>query len=117
VIVLATTSDASYDHALRGLGVEVITVPSLTDALRALRLRGVRSLLVEGGASLAASLLEDDLVDRVVLFQAPVLLGEGALSAFGRLSGSGPTDARRWRPLHSEWLGDDHMLVLAPRGH
>lgn len=117
VLVFATTSDPSYDHALRGLGVEVITAASLIDGLRILRARGIRSLLVEGGASLAASLLEDDLVDRVVLFQAPVLLGEGALSAFGRLSVSGPTDTRRWRPLHSEWLGDDHMLVLAPRGH
>lgn len=117
VFVFAVTSDPSYDHALRGLGVEVITAASLMDALRTLRAREIRSLLVEGGASLAASLLEDDLVDRVILFQAPVLLGEGALSAFGRLSGSGPTDARRWRPLHSEWLGDDHMLVLAPQGH
>jgi len=111
VIVFATMPDPSYDHALRGLGVEVITSTSLMEALRILRTRGVHSLLVEGGASLAASLLEEDLVDRVVLFQAPVLLGEGALPAFGRLSGT-----RRWRPLRSEWIGDDHMLVLAPGG-
>lgn len=117
VVVFANMPDPSYDHDLRGLGVEVIGVASLREALRTLRARGVHSLLVEGGASLAASLLEEDLVDRVVLFQAPVVLGEGALSAFGRLSGVGAADARRWRPLYSEWIGDDHMLVLAPRGH
>lgn len=117
VVVFANMPDPSYDHALRGLGVEVIGAASLLEALRILRARGVHSLLVEGGASLAASLLEEDLVDRVVLFQAPVLLGEGALSAFGRLSGAGTADMRRWRPLYSEWIGDDHMLVLAPRGH
>jgi diaminohydroxyphosphoribosylaminopyrimidine deaminase/5-amino-6-(5-phosphoribosylamino)uracil reductase len=117
VVVFANMPDPSYDHALRGLGVEVIGAASLLEALRILRARGVHSLLVEGGASLAASLLEEDLVDRVVLFQAPVLLGEGALSAFGRLSGVGTADVRRWRPLYSEWIGDDHMLVLAPRGH
>lgn len=117
VIVITTTSDPSYEHSLRGLGVDVINAASLVDALRTLRARGIHSLLVEGGASLAASLLEDDLVDRLVLFQAPVLLGEGALSAFGRLSGSAPTEQRRWRPVHSEWIGDDHMLVLAPRDH
>lgn len=117
VVVFANMPDPSYDHDLRGLGVEVITAASLLEALRILRARGVHSLLVEGGASLAASLLEADLVDRVVMFQAPVLLGEGALSAFGRLSGRGTADVRRWRPLYSEWIGDDHMLVLAPRGH
>jgi diaminohydroxyphosphoribosylaminopyrimidine deaminase/5-amino-6-(5-phosphoribosylamino)uracil reductase len=117
VLVFANMPDPSYDHALRGLGVEVIGASSLLEALRILRGRGVHSLLVEGGASLAASLLEEDLVDRVVLFQAPVLLGEGALSAFGRLSGVGTADVRRWRPLYSEWIGDDHMLVLAPGGH
>lgn len=117
VVVFANMPDPSYDHDLRGLGVEVIGVASLREALRTLRARGVHSLLVEGGASLAASLLEEDLVDRVVLFQAPVVLGEGALSAFGRLSGVGSADMRRWRPLYSEWIGDDHMLVLAPRGH
>ena len=78
----------------------------------------VHSLLVEGGASLAAALLEADLVDRVVLFQAPVLLGEGALA------GVRPTCRRvdRWTRVAggrfgSEWIGDDHMLVLAPQGH
>jgi diaminohydroxyphosphoribosylaminopyrimidine deaminase/5-amino-6-(5-phosphoribosylamino)uracil reductase len=117
VVVFANMPDPSYDHALRGLGVEVITAASLPEALRILRARGVLSLLVEGGASLAASMLEEDLVDRVVMFQAPVLLGQGALPAFGRLSGVGNADVRRWRPLYSEWIGEDHMLVLAPRGH
>jgi diaminohydroxyphosphoribosylaminopyrimidine deaminase/5-amino-6-(5-phosphoribosylamino)uracil reductase len=112
VLVFATTPDPNYEHDLRGLGVEVLATGSLREALRLLRVRGVRSLLVEGGASLAASLLEDDLVDRLVLFQAPVLLGEGALSAFGQLRRSSTT--RRWQPIRSEWIGDDHMVVLAP---
>jgi diaminohydroxyphosphoribosylaminopyrimidine deaminase/5-amino-6-(5-phosphoribosylamino)uracil reductase len=115
VIVFAMAPDPSHD-ALRNLGVEVITTPSLLEAMRALRQREIRSLLVEGGADLAASILEADLVDRVVLFQAPVILGDKALSAFGRFS-TGITDAHRFRPLHSEWVGDDHMMVLAPRGH
>lgn len=113
VLVFATQPDPNYEHALHSLGVEVVPAASLAEALRILRSRGVRSLLVEGGASLSSSLLEDDLIDRVVLFQAPVLLGEGALPALGPAQ----ANVHRWRPLRSEWIGDDHMVVLAPEGH
>lgn len=113
VMVFAEVPDPSYDHELASLGVEVIATTSLTDTLRILRLRGVRSLLVEGGASLAGSLLSGSLVDRLVLFQAPLLLGEGGLPAFAQFS-STIAESRRWRRLHSEWIGDDHMMVLSP---
>ena len=114
VLVFANTPDPSYEHDLHGLGVDVIAATSLDEALRVLKARGVHSLLVDGGASLTASLLDDDLVDRLVLFQAPILLGEGGLPAFGRMAGTSANDARRWRPIKSEWIGDDHMLILAP---
>ena len=116
VVVFATQPDPAYEHELHALGVEVLAASSLAESLRVLRSRGVTSLLVEGGASLAAALLEADLVDRVVLFQAPVMLGEGALPAFGGLARMTVTDARRWKPIRSEWIGEDHMLVLAPQG-
>lgn len=112
VLVFATMPDPSYDHALRGLGVEVVQTTSLMDAMQALCARGIRSLLVEGGGSLAGSLLDESLADRLVLFQAPIVLGEGAVPAFVGFR-STVADSRRWRPLHSEWIGDDHMMVLA----
>jgi diaminohydroxyphosphoribosylaminopyrimidine deaminase/5-amino-6-(5-phosphoribosylamino)uracil reductase len=117
VIVFANAPDPSYEHALHGLGVEVIAAGSLEDSLRVLKARAVHSVLVEGGASLTSALLEADLIDRLVLFQAPVILGEGGLPAFGTIAATRTSDARRWRPLASEWIGDDHMLVLAPQGH
>ena len=117
VIVFATSPDPSYEHALHGLGVEVTAAGSLEESLRVLKGRGVHSLLVEGGASLTSALLEADLIDRLVLFQAPVILGEGGLPAFGTIASTRTSDARRWRPVASEWIGDDHMLVLAPQGH
>lgn len=113
VIVFAESHDASYDHSLRGLGVEPLNSSSLRESLQALRARGIRSLLVEGGASIAASFLEADLVDRLILFQAPILLGEGSLPAFTCL----PAGKRQFRLLRSEIVGDDHMMVFAPEGH
>jgi diaminohydroxyphosphoribosylaminopyrimidine deaminase/5-amino-6-(5-phosphoribosylamino)uracil reductase len=116
VVVFAAAPDPSYDHALRELGVEVLTSPSLRESLQTLRQRGIHSLLVEGGASLTSAILEEDLVDRVILIQAPILLGKGALPAFGGLS-IGSAKEFRFRLLRSEWVGDDHMMVLAPKGH
>ena len=115
VLVFATTPDPSYDHSLRSLGVEVLTSTSLAESLQALRSRGIRSLLVEGGASLTAAFLEANLVDRMILFQAPILLGKDALPAFGGLSVP-PMRDYRFRLLRSEWVGDDHMMVFAPGG-
>jgi diaminohydroxyphosphoribosylaminopyrimidine deaminase/5-amino-6-(5-phosphoribosylamino)uracil reductase len=116
VLVFAAMPDPNYDHALRGLGVEVISAGSLAEALRVLRVRGVLSLLVEGGASLTASLLEHDLVDRLILIQAPIVLGQGALPAFAGFPSAMDAGAHRFRPVRSEWIGDDHLMVLAPEG-
>lgn len=117
VVVVASSPDAEHARVLQQRGVETITASSLLEALRMLRARGIRSLLVEGGALLAASFLEENLVDRVILFQAPVVLGEGAVSAFGSLTPKSTALTHRWRPIDSEWVGQDQMLVFAPEGH
>jgi diaminohydroxyphosphoribosylaminopyrimidine deaminase / 5-amino-6-(5-phosphoribosylamino)uracil reductase len=59
-----------------GLDLELRTGP-LEEELGALAAEGVQSLLLEGGPTLAASFLEGDLVDKLLLFVAPVLAGNG----------------------------------------
>jgi diaminohydroxyphosphoribosylaminopyrimidine deaminase/5-amino-6-(5-phosphoribosylamino)uracil reductase len=54
--------------------------------LEALAADGVQSLLLEGGPTLAASFLAEELVDKLLVFVAPVLAGEGP-RAFGELPG------------------------------
>jgi len=49
----------------------------LDEELRALAAEGVRSLLLEGGPTLATAFLEAGLVDKLLLFVAPVLAGSG----------------------------------------
>jgi diaminohydroxyphosphoribosylaminopyrimidine deaminase/5-amino-6-(5-phosphoribosylamino)uracil reductase len=63
-----------------GLDLELRTGP-IDEELQALGGEGVRSLLLEGGPTLAASFLAADLVDRVQLYVAPVLVGSGAAEA------------------------------------
>ena len=59
-----------------GSGLELRT-GTLDDELRALAVEGVQSLLLEGGPTLATAFLEAGLVDRLVVFVAPALAGEG----------------------------------------
>lgn len=62
-------------------GVEVLDVPDLAALLRNLAARGFSSLLVEGGASVAKAFLDAGLVDRIVLFEGPVTIGEGGIES------------------------------------
>lgn len=50
---------------------------TLADELHALAAEGVQSLLLEGGPTLAAAFLDAGLVDKLLLFVAPVLAGDG----------------------------------------
>ena len=74
---------------------------------------GVRSLLVEGGAGLAGALWGAGLVDRLITFQAPVVLGGGALAAFGEAPGVRAGDAGRLPVVERRTFDDDLMTVYA----
>jgi len=78
--------------ALRALGVRVLEVPArrgglaLGRALERLGAEGLGTLLVEGGGGLAAALLREGLVDELLWFAAPVLLGAEGRPAVGPLA-------------------------------
>jgi len=113
VVVADNSSDSARRRALEGQGVAVVLADSHGDALRALRARGIGSLLVEGGARIAGSLLDAALVHRLVIFQAPVVLGAGALGGFAHVASRVADDAPRWRVVGRESLDDDLMTVYA----
>jgi diaminohydroxyphosphoribosylaminopyrimidine deaminase/5-amino-6-(5-phosphoribosylamino)uracil reductase len=76
-------------------------------------LEGVDHLLVEGGAETAAAFLREGLVDRLLLYRAPILIGAGK-SALGDI---GLTDLAaahgRWRLTDTRMLGSDRLEVYA----
>lgn len=84
VLVLCAAADPGRAAALRGCGAEIETVApapggiDLAAALAVLAAREVNEVVAECGARLAGALLAARLVDELVLYQAPVLLGRGA---------------------------------------
>jgi diaminohydroxyphosphoribosylaminopyrimidine deaminase/5-amino-6-(5-phosphoribosylamino)uracil reductase len=116
VLVACWAPDPAHAAALEHAGVELLHAASMPLALRALRARGVRSLLVEGGAALASAFLQEAQVDRLIIFRAPIVLGGGSLNAFGGMSPATIESAPRWRILQTRRLGDDEMTIYKPPG-
>jgi len=72
----------SPDHRRQQLtdaGVQILEAPTLENLLHTLAESGMSELLVEGGAFAAKSFLEAGLVDRIMLFESPVVIGEGGI--------------------------------------
>lgn len=116
-VIAALGADAGQVGALRDAGVEVIELPGdrehrATETLAELGRRGITSVLLEGGAELAASFASSGELDEMRIFIAPVVLG-GGRPLFGGDAGAA-TIAEATRPLAVEWQrsGED-MLVRA----
>ncbi|ATY34641.1 riboflavin biosynthesis protein RibD [Sphingomonas psychrotolerans] len=76
-------------------------------------LEGVDHLLVEGGAETAAGFLREGLVDRLLLYRAPILIGSGK-AALGDIGLTDlPAAHGRWRLIDTRTLGSDRLEVYA----
>jgi diaminohydroxyphosphoribosylaminopyrimidine deaminase/5-amino-6-(5-phosphoribosylamino)uracil reductase len=113
-VVVCWAPDPAHAAALEHAGVTLVHAATLADALVALRVLGLRSMLVEGGAALATSFLQEALVDRLIIFRAPIILGADALNAFAGLPSATLGNAKRWRLRQAKRFGDDEMSVYAP---
>ena len=75
------------------------------------RLHEVNDLLVEGGSATATAFLAADLVDRILIYRAPILVGEGK-SSVGYIGLDAVGDAHgRWRASDGAHLGIDRLEV------
>jgi diaminohydroxyphosphoribosylaminopyrimidine deaminase/5-amino-6-(5-phosphoribosylamino)uracil reductase len=103
--------DRSPRRALltRGEGVEGWTRLGSPEEVH--QLADVNDLLVEGGSGAASSFLSADLVDRMLIYRAPILIGEGK-AALGDIGLASLRDAHgRWRIYDRRMLGNDTLEV------
>lgn len=86
----------------------------LAAALRLLATRGVNELQVEAGPTLCGALLDADLVDELLLYVAPTLLGDSARPLLALSPLQSMADRRDWRVVDRRMLGQDQRLLLRP---
>ena len=112
------------DVRLPGLGQRAPTRALLSSTIRDLpgwsviaapydiaTLPGVDHILIEGGAAVASAFLAADLVDRLLLYRAPILIG-GGTHALGDIGLTDLADAHgRWAIIDARQLGMDRLEV------
>ena len=84
-LIVTTEAHATKKvHTIQQGGKEVLTVPRNTEGrvdvktlMQVLAERGISSILVEGGAAVITSLLKGELVERMVVITAPLIVGKG----------------------------------------
>lgn len=118
-ITLLLTREKNSEKAVtpyREAGVDVYPLPAGPDgslsaesALALLGEEGITRLLVEGGGELAASLLRSGLVDNLVWFRAPKVLGADARPAIADLGIGALKDCTVWRMTGTRRIGEDTM--------
>jgi diaminohydroxyphosphoribosylaminopyrimidine deaminase/5-amino-6-(5-phosphoribosylamino)uracil reductase len=86
----------------------------LDAVLRLLAERGVNEIQLEAGATLAGAFLGAGLVDEVLLYVAPVLLGERARPMFDGLAIDTMAQKLKMAIVESRYLGQDVRLLLRP---
>ena len=117
--LVATSEQAPVEkqRQLENQGVEILRLPSYADErvdlealLTALGARGIADLLVEGGATLSATLLQRRLVDKVIVFIAPKMIGGDGIDVVAAFGADTMADALQFYGMTSQSVGEDVML-------
>ncbi|MFC5301524.1 bifunctional diaminohydroxyphosphoribosylaminopyrimidine deaminase/5-amino-6-(5-phosphoribosylamino)uracil reductase RibD [Azospira restricta] len=117
LLVIGAVADAARAGALAARGAEVLLLPNaagkvdLSAALAELARRGINEVHAEAGARLNGSLLREGLVDELLLYLAPCLVGDAARGLFDLPALAALADRRQlqWRDLRP--VGADLRLI------
>ncbi|RLB73079.1 MAG: bifunctional diaminohydroxyphosphoribosylaminopyrimidine deaminase/5-amino-6-(5-phosphoribosylamino)uracil reductase RibD [Deltaproteobacteria bacterium] len=122
-LIATVSADQQKIAALQAVGAEVICFTAeagrvpLKPLWQELGRRNIQQLLLEGGAKLAAAAVKNGLIDRLVVFVAPKIVGGS--SGFGIFSGAGCAkmiDAVVLQDVNYQHSGEDLMITgdIAP---
>ncbi len=118
LVIASATAPQSAEDALRAVGIEIVRVRAgrggidLPEAMKLLGARGITRLMVEGGPTVAASLVAADLVDEAQLFFAPRPVGSDGIDAIAHLPLTVLTRSDRLGPVSSMTIGADRLEIF-----
>ena len=117
--IVATTlnSNENKKQTLRDLGVKVIEVSeknnkvNLKELVKKLGQEGIDSILIEGGGTLNFSALEENIVDKVIFYIAPKILGgENSKSCIAGIGFSELDNAVNLKDISYRKIGEDLVV-------
>ena len=119
-VLIAGLSEKSVPQALGKAAAECLVLPACTGRvdlrvlLAELGQRGFNEVQVEAGATLCGALIQQGLVDELLIYQAPIILGGDAVSPFAvpRLDNMEDRVHLEW--MDSRQIGKDLRLRLKP---
>jgi len=120
IIFASKNADEKKAAKARTAGAEVVTLDEgagglpLKKVLKALAKRGISSVLVEGGGVLASSLLREGLVDELVVFYGPIVIGADGLPMVAPLGLKGLKDAPGFKIVAVKKAGPDILVRGRP---
>jgi diaminohydroxyphosphoribosylaminopyrimidine deaminase/5-amino-6-(5-phosphoribosylamino)uracil reductase len=117
-LVASETAEAAAATKLGAAGAVIIRLPTrdapgldLVSIMAALHARNITRLMVEGGARVARSFLQANLVDEVWLLRGPDAIGDGGVAALHDLPLSTITQSPDFARRASETLGRDTLTI------
>ena len=116
-LIACATENPDKSAPLRALGADIVVLPNaggkvdLPALMQELGRRGINEVMAEAGLKLNGSLLRENCVDELLIYQAPVLLGDPARGTadFGALTELAA--ARRLTILDRRMIGVDQRLL------
>lgn len=121
VLIAGAIENAEKSALLRSTGAEVLVLPNaagkveLKNLLEALARRGINEVHAEAGFKLNGSLMREGLVDELLLYLAPCLIGHEASGLFN-LPELATLDGKRHLQIRDlRQVGEDIRLIARPR--
>ena len=120
LVVTATISN-NRQSLLNNFGAEVLVIPgenkrvNLVLLMEELGKRGISNVLLEGGGNLLSSMIQKQLVDKIIAFVAPIIIGgENSPTPVEGRSVTQLIHATRLEKITTKKLGEDFLIIGYP---
>jgi diaminohydroxyphosphoribosylaminopyrimidine deaminase/5-amino-6-(5-phosphoribosylamino)uracil reductase len=117
IIATSSLSNSRKIGKLKNLGATILHIKkdksgqiNLKELLKRLGKQGITSILIEGGSKVAASALKSNIVDKVVFFYAPKIVGSEGISMIGELGISTIKKSLEIKDIKIKKIKDELMI-------